>query len=210
MLRVSHTVLAASLLCLTTAFAPALQERTKKKQEAKTFPVHLTEAKSAWDSGRLGDASKSLQDAIKLINKARHKNVLDAFPKLGEGWTFRPGGYDENAAVMVMGMAGFVVEGNYNGPDRKRLSLTATMDSPMVQMMAPMMANPAFLGDDAEIIKYGDKKALLQKNSDTSWELTIVLDTDVVQASAKGMSDDELLAIMSQKTVDAFASAMSK
>lgn len=210
MFRVAHTTLAVSLLCLTTAFAPALQERTKKKQQAKTFPVHLTEAKAAWDGGRLGDATASLQDALKLINKARHKAVLEAFPNLGETWKFEASKYDEGAAAMMLGVAGFNVEGNYRGEGKKRISVTATMDSPMVQMMAPMMANPAFLGDDAEIIKYGDKKALLQKTGDTSWDLTIVLDENVVQANARGMSDDDLLGIFNQSVVDGFASAMGR
>lgn len=209
MLQRPHALLAVSLLCLTTAFAPALQERTKKKEEAKTFPVHLTEAKAAWDAGRLGATTESLRAALGLVNEARHKAVLGAFPELGEGWTFEPSEYDPNAA-MLMAMAGFVVEGSYRGPDSRDLSLTATMGSPMVQMFAPMLANPSFLGDDAELIKYGEHKALLQKNGDTSWELTIILGGDLVQARADGMTDEQLLAVLDQEAVDALAAALTK
>lgn len=201
-------LISLTLVALTTAFAPVLQERTKKK-EAKDVPALLTDASSAFRSGRYGASTKATIVALGLIGRARHAAVLDSFPALGDDWEARPSEYEE-AAVMMMGMAGFNVARESLGPDGARLDLTATMGSPLAAMFAPQLSNPALLGDDAEVIKYGDDRALLKKSGDDRWELTVLLGENIVQANARKMSDDALLKVMSQSAIDAMKAAMAK
>jgi len=201
-------LISLSLVALTTAFAPVLQERTKKK-EAKDVPALLADASNAFQSGSYGASTKATMEALGLIGRARHEAVLGSFPALGDDWEARPSEYEE-AAAMIVGMAGFNVAREYRGPDGARLNLTATMGSPLAQMFAPQLANPALLGDDAEIIKYGDDKAILRKSGDDRWELTVLLGENIVQANARKMSDDALLKVMSQSTIDAMKAAMAK
>lgn len=203
-----HFVLTA-LLAASAIAAPSLQERAKKK-EVKDFPAVLTEARSAWESESFGACSQALAEASKLLAVKRRASILAAFPAPGEGWTFKADEVDAAAAAMMSGFAGTVIEGNYRGPERARLGLQAMVDSPMVQMMSMMIANPAMMGEDAELITYGKYKAVLQKNSRLSFELTIVVGDDVIKADSNGITDDELLKIMSQETVDKLAAAMAR
>ena len=145
-----------------------------------------------------------------LVAKERRATILAAFPPAQEGWTLKPKKVDEAAAAMFSGIAGTTVEVDYNGPSNERVGFQAMVDSPMVQMMSMMFANPKVLGDDAELIMYGDHKAVLKKNGKDRYELSIVVGDDVIQVNSRGMSDDALLGMVSQKVVDDLAAAMAR
>ena len=205
-----RTIVATTPLLLAIASAASTlgpQERTKKV-EAKNFPTLVITANAAWEAGQFGTAAKALQDALTLVNAKRREVCLKAFPPAPEGWEFKPNDPDKAENAMFGGMVGITVEGNYRGPDDQRLSLTATIDSPMVQMMAMMINNPAMLGDKGEIIKYGKHTAVLQKKGATGYDLSILIGDDIVVADAGRMTDDALLGIMSQAVVDGFEAAL--
>ncbi len=188
-----------------TAFAP--QERTKKV-EAKDFPALIETARTSWDAKSFGGAAKALQDALTLVNAKRREVCMKAFPKAPEGWTFKPNDPDKAENAMFGGMVGIMVEGNYKGPEGERLNVKTTIDSPMIQMMSMMITNPALLGDDGEVIKYGKHSGVLQKKGTQGYELSILIGDDIVQADANGLSDEALLKIMSQAVVDGFEAAL--
>ncbi len=205
-----RSILAVSplLLAAASAFTPALTQERMKKKEAKDFPALMTTATNAWTAGEYTKASKALEGALKLVSAKRRAAVLATFPAAPDQWTFKPAEANEAEAQMMIGITGLNVEGHYTGPANERVTVTAMIDSPMVQMMSMMFSNPAMLGDDAEVIKYGQHKALLQKNGPTNFELTILVGDDLLKADCSNLSDDDLLKMMSQAVVDKFEKAV--
>ncbi|MEM8713058.1 MAG: hypothetical protein AAGG01_19085, partial [Planctomycetota bacterium] len=65
-------------------------------------------------------------------------------------------------------------------------------------------------GDDAELIKYGPHSAILQKNGDMRFELSVVLGKSIVKADCNGVSDDALLKLMSQAAIDKLEAALKE
>ena len=185
----------------------ATQERVKKK-EAKDFPALLASAKTAWDAGHYGKASAELKEATSLVSAKHREVIIAAFPAPSEGWKFTPAKQDE-AAGMMMGFAGMAIEARYDGPAQERVNMTLSVDSPMVQMMSMAFANPALLGDGAEVIKYGKYQGLLKKNGTDRFELSILIGGDLLQANARKMTDDALLGLCSQTMVDKLAAALT-
>lgn len=205
-----RTLFAVSPLLLASAgsLASIAQERVKKK-EAKDFPALLETAKTSWDAGQYGAVSKALSDAQKLVTAKRRAGIVAAFPPAPEGWKFEPAEVDESAAMLV-GFTGLTVEGFYRGPARERISISAMIESPMMQMMSMMIQNPAALGKDAELIKYGEHSAVLQKNGDKRFELSVVIGKTILKADCNGVTDDELLKLMSQAAIDRFEAALNE
>ena len=117
---------------------------------------------------------------------------------------------DAAASAFMSGMTGTMVEATYKGPSGARITLQAMVDSPLVQMMSMMLANPKMMGEDAELIMYGDHKAILQKNGDKRYELTIIIGDDLIKADGRGVTDDELLVMVSQTVVDQLRAAMDR
>ncbi len=194
-----------SALMSPEPYAP--QERTKKK-EAKDFPALLASANAAWEAGNYGKASADLKAASSLVGAKHREALLAAFPAAPENWKFTPTKQND-AAGMMMGMTGMVIEGKYEGPERERVKLTMSVDSPMVQMMSMAFSNPALLGDGAEVIKYGKYQGLLKKNGNDRYELSILIGDDMLQADARGMTDDALLVLCNQAMVDKMAAALT-
>ncbi|MEM6675502.1 MAG: hypothetical protein AAF726_21815 [Planctomycetota bacterium] len=207
-MSLSRTAL-PTLFALAPFAALAVQERVQKAGP-DDFPSLLTQASEAWTAERYGACDESLKSALRLVGKKRREAILAAFPAATEGWTRKDAKADEAAMAMLAGLAGSVVEADYRGPEGRNLEVKAMVDSPMVQMMAMQLSNPAMLGDDAELIKYGQHRALLRKNSGNRYELMILVDDDIIQANSRSMSDDELLGVMSQSVVDGLAAAMAK
>jgi hypothetical protein len=62
----------------------------------------------------------------------------------------------------------------------------------------------------SELIKYGAHKGVLKGSGEGSFELQIMLESTMVAVNSSGLSDDELLAFMDQKAVDALVAALAK
>lgn len=192
---------------LTSLEPAAPQERTKKK-EAKDFPALLASASAAWEGGHYSKASADLKAASSLVAEKQREALLAAFPAAPEGWKFTPTKQND-AAGMMFGMTGLMIEGKYEGTQKERVTLTMNVDSPMVQMMSMAFSNPALLGDGAEVIKYGKHQGLLKKNSNDRYELSILIGDDLIKAESRGMTDDALLVLCSQAMVDKMAAALT-
>lgn len=216
-LSLSPFVLAA-VTALTPASAPTaapaaappapVQERAKKK-EAKDFPGLLISARAAWDAGQYGKASAALTEASKLVRKKHRAGLLEAMSAAPAGWKFVPSKQDDSA-MMILGMANLPIEGRFEGPAKERLDLSLMVNSPMVQMMSMAFTNPAMLGKDAEVITYGKHKAVLKKNGNDRYELTILIGGDLLQAKSRNMTDDAVLAICNQAMVNKLEAALGK
>lgn len=177
--------------------------------EAKDFPALIAGAKTAWDAAEYGKASTALNEASKMVTAKYRGSLLAAFPAAPEGWTFRADKQDD-AAMMMMGLTGLSIERRYSSPENESCTLTLMVNSPMIQMMTMAFANPALLGDDVEVIKYGKHQAILKKKSSERYELQILIGDDLLQAASKKMSDDALLSLCSQAMVDKLEAVLAK
>lgn len=208
-MRSSTCILALATLVLTSALAPALQKRVEKAKD-KDFPALMESASAAWTSASWGECSKALSSAMSLATKKRMEAVIASFPPAGEGWTMKAKNNQDQAALAFSGISGTIVNADYNGPEGSRLSLTATIDSPVVQMMAMQFNNPKLLGADKELIQYENYKAILTKKNDTRHELTVLIGGSLLQANGNKMTADQLLAIMNEQAVTQIAKAISR
>lgn len=202
----------AALACATVGVA--LQERVSKPK-AKDFGGLLTEAKTAFDETRYGAAVDKLGDALAIAAAEQRKAVLAAFPPAPESWTFKADESADESAAQLAGlalMAGNNIAGEYSEKGGNgRMHVTVMANSPLARMFTMWVANPAMLGKDAELVKYGQHNAVLRtRTKGSSYEMQILVLDDVIQIDLNGASDDFLLKVWSQNAVDALAGALSK
>lgn len=206
-----HSMLALAVVStgtlLLTGFA---QERTKPKSPA-TVPEILTRAGTSFGEGRFAACLADIREASALVTAERVKAIRAALPAA-------PSGMEKSAAddsdmggfaAAFASTVGTLVNQDYTS-DSKSIGVVVTIDSPMAQMFGMMLANPAMLEQGSELIKYGSHKGVLKDSGSGSFELQLMLENTMVQVSSNGLSDDELLAFMDQKAVDALVAALAK
>ncbi len=201
-----------ALLALSSATL-ALQERAAKPK-AKDFGALVTEAKTAFEGQRYGAAVTGLRDALALASKAHRKAIFGAYPAAPAGWTLEPPAEEDEVPAALAGLAalgGSQVQGSYSGPNGASLGLTVMIDSPMAQMITMWASNPALLGDDAEVVKYGAHRAVLRtREKGSSYELQLLVGDDIVQVDLQGADDDLLFRVLDQAAVDRLALALAQ
>lgn len=204
---------AAAVLALALPSLPATQKRVQQK-DAADFPGTLDAAQEAWTQGRYGACLSALKEATGLVTAKRIEAILAALPAAPAGFEKVEEERDQvQANQMMAGMAGLVgniVEQEYRGPFRLRVTISA--DSPMVQMVTMGLSNPALLDKDTELIEYeNDHKALLKRvNGGQARDFTLVVaGKHLVQVDFGSSDEDQLLAMWSQGAVDAIAAALA-
>jgi hypothetical protein len=210
MIRTLRTVaLVALTATLTLAFT---QERVKKKK--LDFVASHSAALKAWNSRHYGACLEEVRAMTSAVSIQRMKAILAAIPAPPEGFEIRkqtePEKVFEQAGAMagMMGAIGTQVEVSMRG-EGATLDYSIIADSPAAQMMGMMFSNPAVLGADAELIKYGAHRALLGKEG-KRWSLKLLLnDKHVIEVKVTGRDDEFLLGIVNQAVVDKLAAALS-
>jgi len=209
-MRIVPITLALAALVAAPTFA---QKRVGPKKEP-TFPEAVEQARKAFDSGDFGAAVSALQAAMQAVQKKQRVAILEALPKPA-GWTFEDEAEQDQASnPFAAGMAvlGLNIQRKYRVEDgSKRMDVDITANSPMVQMMSMLFANPAMIqADGGELVEYGAHKAILKKQ-DEDLELTIVMhNKHIVKVDASGMSVDDLFAIFNQALVDRLEKPLGK
>ncbi len=206
--------LALSLACLSAVAAPLVQERVKKKKPADFQSIHAALGES-WKAGQYGRAQRQCRELAGLIAQKRVEVVLAALPAA-------PAGYEivqderskQNAqnpmAAAMMASVGQVIERRYQSKEKgDRIDVTLTVDSPLAQMFAMWVQNPAMLGEEAELVRYGEHTAILKKEG-AGWNLQILLGETLVEVKSRKATDDELLALFDQAAIDRLDAALSK
>jgi hypothetical protein len=202
-----------TFLLATVLAAPGLAQKRSGPAKEPTFGEAVETARKAFDAQEHGAAVSALQAAIRAVQKLQRKAILEALPK-PEGFTFEDQAQDETANPFAAGMAalGLTVQRRYQKGDDKSIDVEVTANSPMVQMLTMMIANPAVIkADGGELVEYGVHKAVLKKSGDSGHELTIVMhDKHIVKATCQGLSADELLAVVDQACVDRMEKPLGK
>jgi hypothetical protein len=202
------------LLVLSTLLVlpAALPQERQGAKKVLTFPEAVEAAKKAVDAEKTGAAIAALQAAIKDLQKKQRAQILACMPK-PEGWEIEDPPIDEPANDLAIGMLGghSTVTRTYRSGE-KQITTEVTANSPLLQMLTMMFANPALVeADGGEIVKYGQHKAMLKKNGESGQELTILMhDSHLVKATAQGVSSDDLLKIFDQAFVDRLEKPLGK
>ena len=202
------------LLTLSTLLALPValpQERVGPKKPL-TFPEAIEQAKKAVDADKPGAAIAALQAAIKDLQKKQRAAILANLPR-PEGWQLEdsPEGDGSNdAAIGILGGHSTVTRHYRNGD--KMVTVEVTANSPLMQMMTMLFANPAMIeAEGGELVKYGAHKAVLKKSGDRGQELTLLMhDAHLVKVTSEGLTGDELLQFFDQATVDRLEKPLGK
>lgn len=203
---ISILALAGALL-LTSA---ALQKRVT--QGPAEFSATLASASTAWEAGDYGACIKGLRTALGLATEKRAESIRASLPAAPAGWTAVPDRKQDGGNAFAAAMAssiGSVVERRYQKDAGKgSMTVTVTADSPVVQMMTMVLANPAMLGPGSELIEYGAHKAVL-KAEGQKLQLQILLNAvHICEVNAQGVTEDELFALFDQALVDRLAKVL--
>jgi len=202
------TLFLAPLLAISAAI-PFAQERATKKKAPEFKDVHTAIA-AAYEAGNYGLAMSKTRELLTVLTPKWHEAILAALPAAPEGYTILPQEKKDPQATAALAAlsasVGTVVEQKYKG-EGGIVTVQVTADSPMLQMFSMVLANPAMLGEDQELIKYGDHKALL-KQEGQRWTLQIVIDNSMVEVKGN-VSDDFLLRMFDQKAVDRLAAVLN-
>ena len=209
---VKRSVWIAGLL-VAFLVAPTITQQREKKAGPPDFAKEVEAATKAYGAGKYTACTHHLQRATMAVVLLRRDRVLKAFPSLGAAFTVEDDRNQEEAlnnpliTYLPVNLAG-VIERTYTKGEQ-RLQLNVTLDSPLAKTFTAMMGMfPQ--GDGNEMITYKQGKALLKKDGDDGYELTLVLrGVHSVVANARGFSADALLKILSQEAMDRIDKAVA-
>lgn len=199
------------LFAVSLLVVPGVAQKRAAAVKEASFADAVAAATKAFDAKEYGAAITALQNAIRAVQKLQRVAILAALPQPA-GFTVRDDEAREDEGMpgfATMAALGLTVGRHYEHAD-KRIDTEVLANSPMVAMVAMMLANPALVqADGGEVVEYGKHKALLKKSGDTGHELTIVLfDKHLVKATCEGMTADDLLVVFDQATVDRLEKAL--
>ncbi|PWR24599.1 exosortase-associated EpsI family protein [Zavarzinia aquatilis] len=150
--------------------------------------------------GDLAGALKELGFATAAIQAKMNESYGSTFPEPPAGWTA-----DEVDAqsMAIMGM-GQNVSRTYTNANGNSVKLSLTADSPMLQSMGMIFANPMMAAQAGfQRIRVGREEAMLK--DDKSGQVQILLTVGsrlLLQAEGSGASVDEVKALFSAWKVD--------
>lgn len=202
-------------LCAVAALAVA-QERVKPKTPAD-FKATLAAASKAWDNQKYGGCLEHLRTLTALVSVKRREAVLAALPGAPKGFEIVPEKKNQNAAANpylagMTAMVGTSIERKYRETEgRATVNVTVTADSPMITMFSAYAANPAMLGENGELIKYGTHTAVLKTESaGKQYSLQILVNAKhLCDVKVRGRDDEFVLRLFNQGVVDKLAAVLA-
>ena len=208
-------VLPCLLLAAAAPLVPSAQKRASDK-EPVSFTQRLDNAKRAFEGQAYGVCMKELQEALALCSEKRAEAIVNALPAAPEGWEKVPDKRPEGGALgnpMAAAMSasvGSIVSCSYRRPgSQDRVQVTVTADSPIVSMFNMWVANPAALGEGAELVEYEhDDKAVLKKNGARLELQILVSKAHLCEVNAQGLDEDGLFKLFDQAAVDRLRKAL--
>jgi len=162
---------------------------------AQEFAKRLTEAKTAYSSGKLDDSRFAMEQALQELDMITGKEVLKILPAKMDT-------KDANAKLdNVTGSSGFfgvVIHREYGTVDSSNVKLEIISNSPLLNSINALLSMP-FIGNtgDNKVIKINGYKALVQKvsgyNDRTDYELQLPLNSSLITLKAPGYSQDDVI-----------------
>ena len=202
MSKLAVCVLALASVPLLSAALP--QERVKPKEVS--FTERLDNARRAFEAKKFGTTVAELQEALTLAIEKQHAAVLAALPPAMAEWKVTPQKKAAPAGAFgnaLLGMTGNIITQEYRRNERgANVRVTVHADSPMVQALGMMFANPALLGEGKELISYKDDKAVLETRGNRLTLQIILSGKHMVEVTSTGINDETLFRMFNQEAID--------
>jgi hypothetical protein len=174
---------------------------------AQDFAKRLTEAKTAYSSGKLDDSRFAMEQMLQELDIITGKEVLKILPaKMGDK--------SANAkADNVTGSSGFfgvIIHREYGTVDSSNIDLEIISNSPLISSINAILSVP-FMGasGDNKIIKINGYKALVEKvagpNERTDYEIQLPLNSALITFKAPGYSQDDVIKMANTLPVEDIA-----
>jgi len=165
------------------------------QSQAQEFAKRLTEAKTAYSSGKLDDSRFAMEQMLQELDIITGKEVLKILPaKMGDKAA-------NTKADNVTGSSGFfgvIIHREYGTIDSSNVDLEIISNSPLVSSLNALLSVP-FMGSagDNKTIKISGYKALVQKvtgpNERADYEVQLPLNTTLITLKAPGLSQDDVI-----------------
>lgn len=163
--------------------------------DAQDFAKRLTEAKSAYASGKLDDSRFAMEQMLQELDIITGKEVLKMLPaKMGD----KAANMKADNVTGSSGFFGVVIHREYGTVDSTNADLEIISNSPLVTSINAILSVP-FMGasGDNKIIKISGYKALVEKvsgsNDRTDYQVQLPLNSTLITFKAPGLSQDEVI-----------------
>jgi hypothetical protein len=155
---------AVALLLVTISPAAAADEVTDSVNEAMQF----------YKDGKYSEAASGLNYAAQLVQQKKGAAMESILPEPLSGWTAEAATSQAAGAAMFGG--GVSVERRY-ARDSSTVNIQVVTDSPMLQSMMMMMANPMFAtSDGGKLETINGQRAIVKMNTgDRSGQIQLVI-----------------------------------
>lgn len=163
--------------------------------QAQEFDKRLSEAKTAYASGKLEDSRFAMEQMLQEIDIISGKEALKILPaKMGDKAS-------NTKADNVTGSSGFfgvIIHREYGTVDSTNVNLEIISNSPLIASINAILSIP-FVGasGDNKIIKINGYKALVEKvtgaNDEVNYEVQLPLNSTLITLKAPGFSKDDVI-----------------
>ncbi len=124
----------------------------------------ISEALKAYKKNDYSMATTALDAASALIRQKKGDAIAMILPKPFKGWTAEEAGASSAGSAMFGG--GTSVKREYR-KGKERVTISITTDSPMLQAMSMMFANPQFSGPNARLVVIDGRKVIHDKKKNS-------------------------------------------
>jgi hypothetical protein len=165
------------------------------QSNAQQFAKRLTEAKTAYSSGKLDDSRFAMEQMLQELDIITGKEVIKLLPaKMGDKTA-------NTKADNVTGSSGFfgvVIHREYGTVDSSNIDLEIISNSPLITSINAILSVPfvAASGDN-KVIKINGYKALLEKvigpNDRADYQVQLPLNSTLITLKAPGYSQDDVV-----------------
>lgn len=146
----------------------------------------IQEGLKAYEKGDLDTATIALDTATGLIREMQANSLTEVLPEPLSGWTAEEAETSTAGAAMFGG--GMQASRSYRKDD-EHVSISITGNSPMLQAMSMMFANPAMMGGDGKLVVVDGRK-VIQNKQDHSLQ-TMVNNNFLVSVEGDDLTTDE-------------------
>lgn len=174
---------------------------------AQDFAKRLTEAKTAYSSGKLDDSRFAMEQMLQELDIITGKEVLKILPaKMGD----KPANAKADNVTGSSGFFGVVIHREYGTFDSTNIDLEIISNSPLIGSINAILSVP-FIGasGDNKIIKINGYKALVEKvtgpNDRTDYEIQLPLNSTLITFKAPGYSQDDVIKMANTLPVEDIA-----
>jgi len=150
----------------------------------------IQEGLKAYEKGDLDTATIALDTAATLIRQQQANSLSGVLPEPLPGWSADDAETSSAGAAMLGG--GLHAERTYRKED-EQVNVSIVGNSPMLQAMSMMFANPAMMGGDAKLLIIDGRK-VIQKKEDHSLQAMIANNFLVSVEGDDGTADESVKA----------------